>query len=125
MFCEPTNKVSVAIKLLNVPLPGVVSPMLTLSTDPGVPEVSVIAPVGDTVRLSGFIVITGAVKSISVDDTRVIADVLLTCKLVRVPTLVKLLLTTELASVVALSTSAPLIFNDPVASKPPTGPTSR
>lgn len=116
MFCVPTYKSVVAVSVVKVPVDGVSVPMLILSNVPVVPDVSVIAPDGVIVRLLELILINGAVKLISVFDKISISDVVSTVRPVKVPMLVKLLLTTELAKVVVLNTSEPLIFNAPVAS---------
>ena len=117
MFCVPTYKSVVAVNVVKVPVAGVSVPMLMLSKVPTVPEVSVIAPDGVIVRLLELISINGAVKLISVSDKMLTSDDVSTLSPVNIPTLVKLLLTTELASVVVLNTSAPLIFSAPVASR--------
>ena len=106
---------SVAVMDVKFPVPGVVSPMLTLLIDPVVPEVNVIDPLADTVTVVVSIVVVGAVTVKPAADARLIVLVASTDKSLNVPSNVKLLLMTELASVVVVRTSTLSTLNAPVA----------
>jgi len=115
MFCEPTYKLSatcivVDCRVVNLPVPGVTAPMFILFILPVAPDVNVIVPVevsviaGDsTANASDTIVKEGVVIVTSVTEVTVSPD--------KTPTLVKLLLRTEVPNAVELIATCPLIVN--------------